>query len=40
MAGDLYFQIDAGPTDCSLCPLLGVGDCSSILRGFGIDNSD
>ena len=40
MAGELYFQIDAGPTDCSICPLIGAGDCCSILRGFGVDNSD
>lgn len=40
MAGVVYFQVDAGRTNCSTCPLCGAGDCSSILRSFGVDNSD
>lgn len=40
MAGVIYFQVDVGPTDCSMCPLVGAGDCCSILRSFGVDNSD
>lgn len=40
MAGVVYFQVDAGSTDCSMCPLVGAGDCCSILRSCGVDNSD